>query len=167
MMKELTNDEVARRVAIVKRFRELLKNQRERFSRYIDVLDKQKEVIESGSPDSLIAHVELEEEIVTDIFAIQKVIDPLESLYQTLAPENADANIADAALPEEREVHGLKAALSELRAEAVVRSERNRSLLSRRMEELRAEMKTLRKNPYALHKSPYAAQTATLVDVRG
>jgi hypothetical protein len=167
--------EVRRRVAVLKRFRELLRQQRDRFAEYLEVLDKQKNVIENGSTDELIAHVELEEKIVSDIFSIQKVIDPLENMYHTLLPSKetkgslpflAGTLSADAAM-EEQEVPGLKSALEELKAEAVVRSERNRGLLTKRMEELRLEMKSLRANPYVLRRSVYSGETASLVDIKG
>jgi hypothetical protein len=167
--------EVRRRVAVLKRFRELLRQQRDRFAQYLEVLDKQKKVIESGSADELMAHVELEEKIVSDIFSIQKVIDPLEDMYQTLLPPK-DAKsrmsasggvLSDDASMEERELPGLRSALEELKAEAVIRSERNKGLLSKRMEELRLEMKSLRANPYALRRSVYSGETASLVDIKG
>jgi hypothetical protein len=164
--------EVRRRVAVLKRFRELLRQQRDRFAQYLEVLDKQKDVIESGSADELIAHVELEEKIVSDIFAIQKVIDPLETMYQTLLPpkgakERIPASAGVSAAMDEQELPGLKSALEEHKAEAVVRSERNKGLLAKRMEELRLEMKSLRANPYALRRSVYSGETASLVDIKG
>ena len=151
--------ELERRVAILKRFRELLSQQRGRFQEYLEVLDKQKDVIEKGNPDDLIVHVELEEKIISDIFSIQKVIDPLESMYQTA--------IAEALPGEVKEVPSLRTALDELRSEAILRSARNRDLLAKRMEELRQEMKTLRANPYAIHRSAFSGQSATLVDIKG
>ncbi|MDR0402084.1 MAG: flagellar protein FlgN [Treponema sp.] len=160
--------EVQRRVAVLKRFRELLRQQRDRFAQYLEVLDKQKNVIENGSADELIAHVELEEKIVTDIFSIQKVIDPLEDMYRTLLPPRDPVSAPGSlSLMEDKELPGLKSALEELKAEAVVRSERNRELLANRMETLRFEMKSLRANPYALRRSVYSAETASLVDIRG
>ncbi len=153
---ELSKEEVAQRVAVLKRFRELLVQQRERFHDYLQVLDKQKDVIQKGDAEALISHVELEEQIVADIYAIQKVVDPLEDLYKAAYPDR------------EGEVPKLKAALDELKAEAVARSERNRNLLSKRMEELRTEIKTLRNNPFASRRSVYAdTGGAALVDLKG
>ena len=170
LAKDLSSAEVERRVAILKRFRELLFQQRDRFRQYLEVLDRQKDVIEKGSADDLIAHVELEEKIVGDIFAIQKVIDPLEDMYRASFPAPALAAMSgeDRGLPSEvREVPGLRAALEELRSEAVIRSEQNRELLARRMEDIRREMKTLRANPYAIHRSPYSQESPALIDIRG
>ncbi|MCA1950670.1 MAG: flagellar export chaperone FlgN [Treponema sp.] len=152
----LSEEELAHRVAVLKRFRELLVEQRNRFQEYLVVLDKQKEVIEKGDTDALLSHVELEEKIVSDIFAIQKVIDPLEDLYRASYPER------------ETEVPKLKAALEELKNEAVQRSQRNRNLLSERMDKLRSEIKTLRNNPFAAQRSVYDnSGAASLVDIKG
>ena len=160
---ELSKEEVKQRVAILKRFRELLSQQRDRFRQYLEVLDKQKDVIEKGSADDLFVHVELEEKIVGDIFAIQKVIDPLETMYKASFPAGNTGTLSGDA----REVPSLREALEELQAEAVTRSERNRALLSKRMEELRQEMKTLRTNPYAIHRSSYSLEDAALIDIKG
>ncbi|QQO09727.1 flagellar export chaperone FlgN [Breznakiella homolactica] len=153
---EISPEELVRRVAIVKRFRELLIQQRDRFREYLEVLDKQKDVIEEGKAEDLIAHVELEEKIVADIFSIQKVIDPLEDMYRASYPDR------------ESEVPNLKAALEELKEEAVVRSERNRELLSKRMAEIRSEIKALRGNPYAARRPVYGgSDSASLIDIKG
>jgi hypothetical protein len=154
---EISSDELSRRVAVLKRFRELLVRQRDRFRDYLEALDKQKDVIENGSAEALIAHVEFEEQIVADIFSIQKVINPLEDMYRTSFPEK------------EAEVPALKAALEELKAEAIVRSGRNKELLSKRMAEIRSEIKSLRANPYAAsRRTAYSvSETAALVDIKG
>jgi hypothetical protein len=145
----LPREEIDRRVAVLRRFRELLQAQRDRFHEYLNVLDKQKDIIEQGSAEDLITHVELEEQIVADIFAIQKVINPLEDMYHALVGFDYIAlHDTDAA-----EVPSLKSALEGLKKEAVVRSSRNKDLLSKRMESLRSEIKTLRNNPYVPRRS--------------
>ena len=77
---DISPEELAQRVAILKRFKILLTQQRDRFRAYLEMLDKQQEIIENGNTDDLLAHVNLEEKIVADIFSIQKVIDPLEEM---------------------------------------------------------------------------------------
>lgn len=152
----LTEEEVAHRVAVLKRFRELLVEQRNRFQEYLVVLDKQKDVIETGDADALLSHVELEEKIVSDIFSIQKVLDPLEDLYRASFPER------------ETEVPKLKEALEELKNEAVQRSQRNKNLLSEQMDKLRNEIKTLRNNPFAARRSVYDnSGAASILDIKG
>jgi hypothetical protein len=162
----LSAGEVARRVAVLKRFRELLQAQRDRFRDYLAVLDKQQDIIEQGDVGGLLAHVELEEKIVADIFSIQKVIDPLEAMYRTAYPENA-AGGGDGAAPVS-EVKSLKSALDGLKAEAIARTGRNKALLAVRMDEIRREIKTLKKNPYISSRPSYSDEgTASMVDIRG
>ena len=154
----VTPGELSQRIAVIKRFKELLKAQRDRFMSYLDSLDKQKDVITGGTADDLIHHVELEEKIITDIFSIQKVIDPLEKMYHSAKP---DIHTAD-----RDEVTGLKEALTNLKTEAVVRSERNKELLSKRMVELRSEIKSLRSNPYTRRRIE-TGPVSTQIDIRG
>jgi hypothetical protein len=169
----ISPEEVTRRVAILKRFRELLQAQRDRFREYLEVLDKQKDVIEQGRAEDLISQVELEEKIVADIFSIQKVIDPLENMYRTFYQEGHNAAHPQgvpggARLRDGSDVLDLKSALEGLKREAVIRSERNKELLSKRMAELRSEIKSLRGNPYAARRSVYGGEgSASLIDIKG
>jgi len=148
---DISPSELSHRVAVIKRFKELLKAQRDRFQAYLNALDKQKDVIERGSTDDLLRHVELEEKIVLDIYSIQKVMDPLEQMYQSIRKETPAKNLptSDSEEAGEDEVLSLKEALDGLKAEAAIRSEQNRGLLAKRMAELRSEIKSLKKNAYA------------------
>jgi hypothetical protein len=165
---DLSPAELSQRVAVLKRFKELLKAQRDRFRTYLEVLDRQKEVIEQGSADDLIQHVELEEKIVADIYAIQKVIDPLEDMYHAAQLTTTTSPRQGFGKASGDEVPDLKAALEGLKSEAVARSGRNKELLSRRMTELRNEIKSLRSNPY-LHRQGAYSNTGTggRVDIQG
>jgi hypothetical protein len=160
-------DELARRVAVIRRFRELLQTQRDRFRDYIAVLDKQQDVIEQDNAESLLAHIELEEKIVADIFAIQKVINPLEAMYRTAYPGYAAGGSEDdAALVSG--IKNLENALDGLKAEAIARTGRNKALLAGRMDEIRGEIKTLNKNPYRAVRPAYSDEgTASMVDIEG
>lgn len=167
--KILSFEEITQRTAVLRRFRELLRAQRDRFQAYLDALDRQKETIEQGTAEDLIRHVELEEKIVADIFSIQKVIDPMEDMYRMVNRTNAGSNPGlKNAVKDHEEVIGIKAALESLKKEAVVRSERNKNLLSKRMSELRSEIKSLRSNPYSRQRPAYSpAISPSLVDIRG
>jgi hypothetical protein len=168
---KISSSELAQRVAILKRFKILLSQQRERFHSYLDLLDKQQNVIESGSAEDLLTYVEIEEKIVADIYSIQKVIDPLEEMYNTVvfehSPSKSPAKIESTGSQEE--VPTLKASLEILKNEAVIRSTKNKELLSKRMLELREEIKSLRNNPYtASGRSAYSnSNKASLVDLQG
>jgi hypothetical protein len=156
--------ELSQRVAVLRRVRTLLTEQRNRFQSYLEALDRQQQVIKTGTTEELIGHVELEEKIVADIFSIQKVIDPLDEMYRVIYSGGADlpgyAGSGD-------EVSGLKSALEELKNEAAARSGRNRDLLFRRMAEIRSEIKALRSNPYLQSSRSAFAPSPTLVDISG
>jgi DNA-binding transcriptional regulator GbsR (MarR family) len=162
---EIDAEELSQRVAILKRFKKLLTQQRDRFHNYLDMLDKQQSVIESGSAEDLLSYVEVEEKIVADIFSIQKVIDPLEEMYNTVVSKAQKAKTQNTS---NDEVPSLKESLEKLQTEAVIRSTKNKELLSKRMLELRSEIKALRNNPYAARRSGLNnTGTPSLVDLKG
>jgi len=177
--REISATELSQRVAVIKRFRELLKAQRDRFHAYLSALDKQKDVIQSGTTDDLLRHVELEEKIVADIFSIQKVIDPLEEMYQSVKVKSparsglrpvekvsSDRMSVDRMSGEE-EVINLKEALDGLKAEAVVRSQRNRELLAKRMADLRSEIKSLKSNSSYARRKFESSNGPSYIDIKG
>jgi hypothetical protein len=125
-----------KRVALLHRLRELLFDQRRKFERYLEVLDHEKGDIESDDVDRLVAHVEIEEGIVSEIYTFQKAIDPLEELYRAALPAGDPAG---------REVGSLRSSLQDLRKEVLRRNEENRSLLRTRMEDVRLQILTNRK----------------------
>ena len=164
--REIDSAELAQRVAVLRRFKTLLSQQRDRFNNYLDLLDKQQNVIESGNTEDLLKYVEVEEKIVADIFSIQKVIDPLEDMYNSAINHGRPA----AKFETVDDVPTLKTSLEKLKNEAVIRSTKNKELLSKRMIELRTEIKALRNNPYntANKLSGFnSSNTASLVDISG
>jgi hypothetical protein len=166
---DLSPGELSQRVAVIKRFRELLKAQRDRFNAYLNALDKQKNVIEKGTTDDLLRHVELEEKIVEDIFSIQKVLEPLDKMYHSVStevPAKARQGTVQNSANENEDVSVLKKSLESLRAEAVIRAERNRELLAKRMTELRSEIKGLSKNAYSKRQSGNTAPPS-YIDIKG
>jgi len=166
----INDAELAQRVAILRRFKTLLTQQRDRFSSYLNLLDKQQSVIEKGSAEELLSYVEIEEKIVADIFSIQKVIDPLEEMYYTVvAGQNPQVKKEETSSNQD-EVPGLKASLEKLKSEAVIRSTKNKELLSKRMLELRSEINALRNNPYAANAKRASfggLNTSSLIDIQG
>ena len=170
MSDELSQAELDQRVAVLKRFRELLKEQRSRFASYLDMLDRSKSVLENGTADELIRHIELEERILGDIHSIQKVIDPLENMYKSLYGGYYGENrLLPGSIPTapNDDIPGLKSALASLGREAAIRSQRNREILSFRMTELRQEIKNLRSNPYFAKRNMAKTAAPSLVDIRG
>ncbi|HOZ72404.1 MAG TPA: flagellar export chaperone FlgN [Spirochaetales bacterium] len=153
---KLSRQELDERVAVLKRFRELLVRQRDKFNEYMSLLERQRTDIESGDVDALVAHVELEQGIVSEIFAVQKVIEPLEDMYRSAYRGAEPEGVAE-----------LRSTLSELKDEVVVRNSENRALLKQRMDMLRHEIMSVG-NPYAKRKSVYgSAAEPRALDIRG
>ncbi|MDR0376114.1 MAG: flagellar biosynthesis protein FlgN [Treponema sp.] len=158
-MSGLSPEELKKRVAIVKRFRELLIVQRERFNAYLETLEKQKSVVENGDVEDVLAYVEMEEKMVSDIFSIQKVIVPLETQYRFHAGVTGVAGGSD--IPE------IQAALERLRVEANNKMEQNRGLLEKRMNEFWEKFDLL-KNTYIKRKASFTTtETAAFLDIKG
>ena len=156
LKESISEAEVDERIAVLKRFRILLTKQRDRFRTYLDSLELQKDLIEQGNTEDLSEHIELEEKIVGDIMAIQKVITPLQTMYNSAW--NAD---------EPPEVPELQKTLKKLTVEAKKRCDRNKNLLQERMTGVRNEIKELRSNPFK-RRSPYAASAApAMIDIKG
>jgi hypothetical protein len=173
----ISEDELAQRVAVIKRFKELLVQQRERFRSYLAVLDRHQLLIGYGNADEITAHVELEEQIVADIFSIQKVIAPLEIMYNAISPATGAAadNAAAADLSDLgtfitiNDVPELQATLEDLKNQAVVRSGRNRDLISSRMEEINSGIQKIKNNPFLSKArfSMYQNATPATIDIMG
>jgi hypothetical protein len=134
--------ETQQKVAILKRLRDMLVRQRGRFQAYLDVLEQEASSIERGDAESLFLQVEMEQTIIAEIFALKKVIAPLEVLYQAAYPGTEDS------------VPRLKAVLDSMGTEIAAHNSRNRELLRDRMEDLRSEIRSLRTWPKAAYPSP-------------
>jgi hypothetical protein len=164
--RQLSQAELDQRVAVLKRFRELLANQRDKFRSYMDLLDHQKRDIESGDVDALVAHVEAEQGIVAEIFAVQKVIAPLEDLYRAVYPAGTNAGAEGKGTHSDggrgsgdtdgpQGISELKTTLEALKNEVVQRNTENQALLKQRMDMLRHQIMSVN-NPYTKRKSVYA-----------
>jgi flagellar biosynthesis/type III secretory pathway chaperone len=149
----LTKDEVDRRVALLKRLKTTLTEQREKFHKYMLVLDAEKVSIEDDKVETLRAQVELEENLVAEIQSFQKVIDPLEAVWR------------QSYTVDDQEVAQLKQSLAHLKTQVLEKNQMNRTLLSARMAHLQNEIQRVR--PNVRGRNPYTGQRAvsTLVDI--
>lgn len=140
------------RIALLKRLKGHLVTQRDKFRRYLDLLDSEEESIKSGDMNLLTLHVEMEKGIIEEIYAFQKVIDPLTEVYRVAYPQA------------EPEIPLLEASLQRAKQEVLERNERNRALLKKNLDILRQEIQSLRvpKRP----KSPYGDVGApSMIDI--
>ncbi|EGC78430.1 hypothetical protein [Treponema denticola] len=155
MKQVLSRQEIDQRVAVLKRFKALLQEQRKKFSDYLVVLETQERSIHEENIDALVHHTELEQSIIGDIFTIQKVIDPIEEMYRLGMPDKDDT-----------EVVRLKSDLNKLQSQVIDQNQKNRELLQSRMADLRQEMISI-KPDYRYSKQALSKQeiSASLVDI--
>lgn len=154
---ELTQAEIDERTAILRRFRSLLEQQREKFREYLRVLESQGRVIEDENTESLLAHTELEQQIASHIISLQKVIKPMELMYQEQV-RNGET--------EEGEIPRLQADLESLQQQVLERNKSNRNLLKVHIGQIKDRLANVT-NPYRHSKSVYAqsAQVAARVNI--
>lgn len=159
-MAEITQEELNERVALLRRFRSLLEEQRGKFREYLTVLEKQQDSITSENPENLLAHTELEQQVVKSIANLQKVIVPMSKMY------SAGGNNSPAT--EDAEITKIQNDLSDLQDKVLKQNAINRDLLRVHIEQLRSQIASF-KNPYKNNRSVYAnvhAHTvATMVQV--
>lgn len=153
MAKELTKEELDERIAILKRFRQLLEQQRNKFQEYLMVLEKQEGKIELEDGDSIAAHTELENQIVKNLACLQKVIVPMQGMYNAIMP--------GLTFTENANVEKLQLDLENLQKQVLAQNERNRSLLQSHMAKIKNQLGNMNlRNPYRGRTSIYAEKTA-------
>ena len=145
-------DRIEKNVAVLKRLREMLARQREKFGAYLRLLECESESIKAGDSEKLLAQVEMEQSIIAEIFSLKKVIAPLEALYQAAYPNGAEATIPR-----------MKSTLETMGTEILAHNRRNRERLRERMDDMRREISSLRAWPKAA--SPFAEVTPGLIDI--
>ena len=143
-MEQITQEELNERIALLKKFRLLLEKQREKFREYLTVLEKQETSIESENSEKLLAHTELEQQVVSNIMNLQKVIVPMSELYK-----ERGAHL------EEESVVAIQKDLDDLQQKVLEQNAKNRELLKAHIVQIRSQISSL-KNPYKNNRSIYA-----------
>ena len=153
MSKELSKEELDERIAILKRFRKLLEQQRNKFQEYLMVLESQEGKITEENADSIMAHTELENQIVKNLASLQNVIVPMQGMYNAIVP---GVPVADNA-----KVEQLQLDLANLQKQVLAQNERNRRLLQSQMSKIKNQLGNMNlMNPYRGRSSVYAEKTA-------
>lgn len=151
MANELSAEELNQRVLILKRFRQLLEQQRQKFQEYLLVLEKQQDSIESEDTEAILSHAELEQQVVCGISNLQKVIMPMNEMY------NASVRGTDSKA--EKSVEDLQYELNSLQNRVLEQNQKNRTLLREHMNVIRTQIENF-KNPYRNNRSVYATKVA-------
>ena len=155
-MKELTQEELNERVAILRRFRTLLEQQRGKFREYLTVLEKQQDSISNENTEALLAHTELEQQVVKNLMNLQKVIIPMKKMYHSAAPD----------AEQDKEINDLQNELNSLQERVLAQNKINRDLLRVHLGQIKMQLAGL-KNPYRNLTSVYAQKqpVSQLVEV--
>ena len=150
-MQELSQNEIDERVAVLKRFKTLLMQQRDKFREYLSVLEKQQTSIAEENTDALIAHTELEQQVVSNIAGLQKVIVPMAEMYSSIR--------SSAHEDETRALESIRNDLARLQSQILIQNEKNRNMLRVHIANIQTQMGRI-KNPYRGNRSVYAQKQA-------
>jgi len=149
---ELSNEELSQRVAIIKRFKSLLEQQKAKFQEYLNVLELQQGKIEKEDAEAILAHTQLEEQIVSNIGTLQKVIVPIEQMYNSFGSPRL-LNTEEKALG--ISLSKVQSDLNDLHSRIQIQTEQNQALLRAHMASIRQQLSDM-KNPYRNTRSVYA-----------
>ena len=153
METKLSQEELNERIQILKKFRQLHEQQRTKFQEYLKVLEAQESKINEENAEALLAHSELEAQIVKGIGSLQKVIVPMQDLVTRT--HAATYNPADA-----KPIEDIKAELAKLQGQVLKQNEKNRNLLKFHMAQVKEQIQEF-KNPYRSLNSVYFTTMTT------
>lgn len=133
-------------VAVARRLRALLVQERDKLREYLNVLETEEKAIASENAEAIRAHTAIGEHIVQSIAAIQKVAKPL---YKVLPPEKRIA----------------VSQITELQSKVAMQNRRNCELLRARLGKVQTDLTAVQSHPY--RRASYAKTPAmgTLVEI--
>ncbi len=117
---------------LAKKIRENLVAQKQRLTNYLNVLEHESNDIAEKDADKLQAHVKLESNIVSELNAFKKVLDPLEVMYHQTADK--DDSLDD-----------LRAGIMSITAKVQEKSDENKKMLDSVLADMRNQIDTLPK----------------------
>ncbi len=117
---------------LAKKIRENLVAQKQRLTNYLNILEHESNDIAEKDADKLQAHVKLESNIVSELNAFKKVLDPLEVMYQQTADK--DDSLDD-----------LRAGIMSITAKVQEKSDENKKMLDSVLADMRNQIDTLPK----------------------
>lgn len=138
---------------IAKVIRKNLTAQKSRLKEYLKILDHEKEDIINEDPDKLIAHIELEHNIIDELSSFKKILDPLEIMYFN-SPFKKQDDIID-----------IKKDIEMLTDHVKIKSVSNREKLDSVLFKVKADLKGMNKKKVS--RNSYTEADSTLVDING
>ena len=158
-MAEITHEELLERVALLRKFKSVLEQQRNKFKEYLSVLEKQQNSIESENPETILAHTELEQQVVKNISNLQKVIVPMSKMYKSLG-------VSQNQMPEIEHIQNIQKDLADLQNKDLIKNQINKNILRVHINQIKTQIQNFN-NPYKNARSVYAQteRVASLVQV--
>ncbi len=148
----VTLEQVEQRVAILKKLKTNLIAQRGKFHNYLKLLEEEEKDIISGDLEKLGMHIEMEQSVVKEITAFQKVINPLKEMYKTVYPNR------------EKEIPEINNSLERIKSQVLKRNNSNRDLLRKEMAVVKKEIDIFRIN--YKNNSPFqGSEIPLLIDI--
>ena len=138
---------------IAKKIRKTLLDKKERLEDYLHLLEKEEEDIINKDPEKLIAHIDLEKNILIELSLLKKVINPLEIAYYN-SPYKKDNSLLE-----------LRNNINRLSDQIKEKSDKNQQVLKTALDKVKAELKGIRKK--GIVNSSYDKVDSRLVDVCG
>ena len=159
-MADISQEELNERVAILRRFRTLLEQQRGKFREYLTVLEKQQDSISNENTEALLAHTELEQQVVKNIINLQKVVVPMRQMYNSVSAGSV------ASSDDQKTIESLQQDLTDLQEKVLAQNKINRERLKVHIGQIKMQLAGL-KNPYKNVHSVYAQKqpVSQLVEV--
>lgn len=127
--------------------------QKKRLEEYLSVLEKEEDDILKEDPDKLIAHINLERNIINELTSFRKILDPLEVIYYQ-SPYKKDNHIEK-----------MKKTVDSLVNRVQVKAHNNKEKLNTAMVNIKNNMKEIKKK--VLTKSVYNNVDSVMLDING
>jgi len=125
------DEALSQRIAVLRRYRQMLELQRSRLQDYLDLLDTREAAVRRDDFDGLEAYTFLEAQVIKGIMDAQQCLEPLAVMYRQMVPEGS------------QDIDELQTRLESLRQKVLIRNEESRALLKRQMASLKSEIPSL------------------------
>lgn len=149
-MKKLSQKEVDTRVRVLLRLKALLIEQKAKFTQYLKALELQQDEIQNDDTQAMSQHTILGEQILNNISALQKVIIPIQDMYNKCVGQNT----------KDPEVLAMQKELVILKDNVINQNKKNRAILAQHISNTRQQLLDLR-NPYRNLHSVYSTNSAS------
>lgn len=146
--------ELSERIAVLRRYRQMLELQRSRLQDYLNLLDTREAALKRSDFDGLETYTLLEQQVIKGIMDVQHCIDPLADMYIRLIPEGS------------QDIDELQLRLENLRQKVMLRNAEGRAILKQHMSALKTEIDSLR-IPYNASSVYVRAAAPQMVDIKG